>query len=139
MNRRIFAFIPVALTAGVVLLSACGRADVGAQAGTTVKTSQSTQVNSGKPAKTDGVAAADDETVESADCGTIEIHSVEQMLVADGTPHGRVGCTEAFNVIDVYLDASPVPADWTCDGVDNGYQAVVCQNADGLSFHTEER
>src|SRR5262245_59771166 len=120
MNRRLFAFIPVALAAGVVLLSACGQADIGAQAGTTVKTSQSTQVNSGKSAKTDGVVADDGEAVESTDCGTIEIHSVEQMLVADGTSDGRAGCTEAFNVIDQYLDASPVPADWTCDGVDNG-------------------
>lgn len=143
MNKRLLAFVPAALAAGAVLLSACGHVDGGAQAPTTTKTGQSTQTNTGTPARTDGVAAGDGgesgETVEPADCGTIEIHSVEQRLIADGTSAGRVGCTEAFNVIDVYLAADPVPAGWTCDGTDNGYQAVVCQNTDGLSFHTEER
>src|SRR5262245_59720101 len=113
MNKRLIAIVPVALAAGVMLLTACGQAGDRVQAGATAKTSQSASGNTGKPAKTDGVVAdGSGEAVECVDCGTVEIHSYEQMLVADGTPYGRVGCTEAFNVISQYLDAEGTPENW---------------------------
>ena len=134
MKKRLIAFVPAALAAGVVLLSACGHA---AQEGAPDKPGHVTPANTEKAAKTDGVVAdGGGETVESVECGTVEIDSIEQMLIADGTSEGRIGCTEAFNVIDRYLNAEEVPEGWLCDG--SGPHSVECENNWGFTFHTEE-
>jgi hypothetical protein len=68
-------------------------------------------------------------------------------LIADATPAGTVGCTEAFNVISDYYRDAPTKSEgtghylvvqgWTCmaDTGASGTGMIGCDK-DGRSFHT---
>jgi hypothetical protein len=147
MNKRLLAFAPVALAAGVMLLTACGQTDQAAQVGKKSSSSDSVDV------KTDGFAkkvTGDD--LQPVECGPVEVHTVTHMLVADPTSGGIVGCTEAFNVVDEYLNALPgepgdpfstitLPSGWTCSKDDGEFAAIDCKKGEGdfeFAFHTEK-
>lgn len=145
MSKRLTAFVPAALIGGVLLLTACG------QAGPAANTSQSTSTKStstpSTPVKTDGVVSSSDEELEPVECGPVKVYETTYTLVADPTPAGIVGCTEAFNVVDEYLAALPVngdvfqtvelPSGWTCSMDDGEYATIDCEDKQGLRLHTE--
>jgi hypothetical protein len=144
MSKRLLAFTPAALVAGVLLLSACGQTGTGTNAQSTPTNATST----GTPAKTDGVVSGGgDEELEPVECGPVEIHSVTHILVATPGPNGIVGCTEAFNVLDEYLAAPnnvgdpwntiELPSGWTCSQDDGEFPSIDCQNEQDLGFHTK--
>jgi hypothetical protein len=144
MNKRLLAFAPVALAAGVMLLTACGQTDQTVQVGK--KSNNSVDV------QTDGFAKkASGDDLQPVECGTVEVNTVTHMLVADPTSGGIVGCTEAFNVIDEYLNALPgepgdpfstitLPSGWTCSKDDGEFAAIDCKKGEGdfeFAFHTQ--
>lgn len=144
MSKRLIAFAPAALAAGVMLLTACGQPDPTAQVSR--KSSETSGTSAG--VMTDGIArnTGGDEPVK---CGTVEVHTVSHMLVADPTSGGIVGCAEAFNVLDEYLQALPgepgdpfatieLPSGWTCGMDDGEFAAIDCENGAGLALHTEK-
>jgi hypothetical protein len=102
---------------------------------------------------TDGQAGDD---VDPVDCGEVDVNDTVHHLIADSAPKGRVGCTEAFNVIDEFVilpreeraDAAlgyvHLPSGWSCT-VDDGETANVTCGKDeegteyGLTLHTEQQ
>lgn len=106
-------------------------------------------------AATDGTStgghmiASSASTVASVDCGSIDTPNGTRRfeVIADSTPAGRVGCTDAFNVLDVYLHEAPYSQGtahamnidgWTCvtDGGAYGSGRIGCEK-DGLAFHAD--
>jgi hypothetical protein len=87
--------------------------------------------------------------VEPVDCGEVGPEGGDQVdLIADSTPAGRVGCTEAINVISAYYHDAPTKAEgtahhlvvdgWDCAADTGAYGSgsIGCAK-DGLAFHTE--
>jgi hypothetical protein len=143
MSKRLAAFVPAVLVGGVLLLTACGQGGSVAESPQQTSTGPaSTMVSS----KANGLSSAND--ARPVECGTVEVDTVTHILVADGTPAGVVGCTEAYNIVDEYLKAPSVPGDpfqtkklsgtWTCSKDDGEFAAIDCKNDAGLTFHTEE-
>jgi hypothetical protein len=146
MSKRLTAFVPAALVAGVLLLSACGQA---AGPGLAAKDGQSTPTSStNTSAKADVVPASSDEELQPVECGPVEVYETTHILVASPSPGGIVGCTEAFNVLDEYLGA-PKAGDvfntqklsngWSCSQDDGEFPQIDCLNErnGGFSFYTK--
>jgi hypothetical protein len=144
MIKRLTAFVPAALVGGVLLLSACGQASPGLAA----KDGQSTSTSPAST-KADAVPASDDEDLQPVECGPVKVYETTHILVASPGSGGIVGCTEAFNVLDEYLNA-PKAGDvfntqelsngWSCSQDDGEFPQIDCLNKqkDGLSFHTKD-
>jgi hypothetical protein len=87
--------------------------------------------------------------VEPVSCGPVGPEGGAQVdLIADSTAAGRVGCTEAINVITAYYRDAPTKSEGTAhhlvvDGWDcladtgaYGSGSIGCDK-DGFAFHTE--
>jgi hypothetical protein len=87
--------------------------------------------------------------VEPVNCGKVGPDGGAQVdLIADSTSAGRVGCTEAINVISVYYQDAPTKSEgtlhrlvvqgWDCaaDTGASGSGSIFC-GKDGLAFHTQ--
>jgi hypothetical protein len=87
--------------------------------------------------------------VESVSCGGVGPSGGDQVdLIADDSPAGRVGCTEAINVITDYYRDAPTMSEgtahylvvqgWACmaDTGAYGSGSIGCSR-EGLTFHTE--
>jgi hypothetical protein len=147
MSKRLTAFVPAALVAGVLLLSACGQAGNGRAAKDGQSTSTSPTSTSAS-ATADVVPASKDEDLQPVECGPAEVYETTHILVATPGPGGIVGCTEAFNVLDEYLNA-PAAGDvfntkklsngWSCGQDDGEFAAIDCVNKrkGDLAFHTK--
>jgi hypothetical protein len=93
------------------------------------------------------------DTVEPVECGDIDVtETITHTLIADPTPTGTVGCTEAFNVLDEYLaipaedrsasfENMPLSNGWACGTDDGAVMSIGCVKG-GLdadyefAFHT---
>lgn len=83
------------------------------------------------------------------DCGTVDAPDGHQVhVVAQSTPYGQVGCTDAINVVSDYYRDAPTRAEgtahrltvdgWTClaDTGAQGSGQIGCANHDGLNLRT---
>jgi hypothetical protein len=144
MSKRLTAFVPAALIGGVLLLSACGQAGNGLAA----KDGQSTPTNStSAPSTSADVVPASNGEGQPVECGPVKIFETTHILVTDTTGVGNPGCTEAFNVLDEYLNApragdvfntKELPGGWTCSQDDGEFAAIDCKDEQGFTFHTED-
>jgi hypothetical protein len=142
MSKRLAAFVPAVLVGGVLLLIACGQGGSVAEGPQQTSTGPTGTLAS---SKANGISTNDLRPVE---CGTVEVNTVSHILIADATPEGIVGCTEAYNIVDEYLKAPSVSGDpfqakklsgtWTCSMDDGEFAAIDCKNDAGMTFHTEE-
>jgi hypothetical protein len=137
------------LVAAGVLLSACGGHATG-----TAAPAVSTSATSSTTATSAGAAGVVHTTSSSEsiggdqDCGKVDTFNGQVDLIADATPAGTVGCTEAIDVMTEYFQQAPTKAEGTADALtvegwsclaDTGAQgtgAVGCEK-DGLSMHTQ--
>ena len=130
----------VALAAG--LLTACSPQPAAPAPDPTPATAASTPPAT--PAQTTAAAG-----VEPVNCGPIGPDGGAQVqLVADATEAGRVGCTEAINVLSAYYRDAPTSAEgtgrhltvdgWACAADTGAYGSgtIGCAK-DGFAFHTE--
>ncbi|APU15451.1 MULTISPECIES: hypothetical protein [Actinoalloteichus] len=163
MNRR-SVLVPAMLAAGGLFLAACGQTesdqdavpadDTAAEAPASGGlTEDSTPSDDGSP--TDASGAADptgpgEDGLEPVDCGEIELDAgTTHNLIALPSAGGVVGCTEAFNVIDEFIqlpDEEKAEAalgnvelsdGWSCtidDGATAGVGCVQGQMADDFEF-----
>ncbi|GAA2817574.1 hypothetical protein [Saccharopolyspora taberi] len=140
MLKRILGIAPAVAVTGAVLLTGCATAEQPAPA----------------PASGGGAAlAASQHGVEPVNCGPLDFGDRTYDLIGDVTPAGRVGCTEAFNVIDEYRNlpadqyegtqrnATVMNGQWSCatDG-GSGPDAkgnIYCSSQQGMALHTELR
>jgi hypothetical protein len=87
--------------------------------------------------------------VEPVSCGEVGPDGGAQVdLIADATPAGRVGCTEAITVISDYYRDAPTMSEgtghhlvvdgWACAADTGAYGSgsIGCSK-DGFAFHTE--
>jgi predicted small secreted protein len=97
------------------------------------------------PSSTDGDG-------QPVDCGEVEVEGTTHTLTAEPTFSGVVGCTEAFNVLDVYLaipvedrgagfENLPLSNGWACGTDDGEVMSIGCvkgglDNDYKLAFHT---
>lgn len=143
MSKRLAAFVPAVLVGGVLLLTACG------QGGSVAEVPQQTSTGptgTSVSSKANEISGSTD--LKPVECGTVEVNTVTHILIADATPAGVVGCTEAYDIVDEYLKAPSVPGDpfqtkklsgtWTCGMDDGEFAAIDCKNSAGMTFHTEE-
>lgn len=138
MSKRTKVFAFTTLAAGAVLLTACSQpspaADYEKGGPTPVSTS------------TSAPAGGDLQPVE---CGPVEVDSLgTHTLIAQPSAGGVVGCTEAFNVIDEYLqipsaersasfEGTPLSGGWTCSTDDGEILSIGCvkgKNGDEWDF-----
>ncbi|MCP2330639.1 hypothetical protein [Actinoalloteichus caeruleus] len=101
----------------------------------------------------DGATSATDD-LERVDCGEIETDTGAHRLIAMPTVGGRVGCTEAFNVIDEFLSLPDeekaeaalgnvdVSHGWSCTVDDGETAGIACVKGSAgddyeFAFHTE--
>jgi hypothetical protein len=124
VTKRLLALVSIAVAAGTVLLTACGQgasSTAAPAASTSASTASATSTStSGAPTSTLSMAAGkrptsaasshagqptvDANGVRPVNCGSMQDGSGRTVsLIADATPAGLVGCTEAFNVVDQYL------------------------------------
>lgn len=177
MTRRLTKFLLATAAAGTMLLTACGQAhqavptaatggNQSAPAAPTVPAvpltnqpstaPQTTKPEPTKPAarKPETTAATVESTVEPVDCGPVKLPTgATHTLVADSTTDGRVGCTEAFTVLDEFgklpagklSDASlgdvKLSNGWTCTMDDGETTSVSCvkgktPSTPGIALHT---
>jgi hypothetical protein len=140
-GRRSLVLIPVA--AACALLAACGQTPAAQSPPTTTTAGPppTTAVSVSAPATTTTETGAD---VEPVDCGEIKVNpSSTHRLIAQPTAGGRVGCTEAFTVIDEYLNLPPeklaegslgtveVSDGWSCTTDDGETAAISCMKGEG--------
>jgi hypothetical protein len=138
--------------AAAALLSACANQNGAAPASTATPENKAQQqlANTGAGAK--GTAAtgegAEDVNCSANGAGQVGPAGGQQVdLIAVGTKAGRVGCTEAFTVIENYYRDAPTKSEgtahvlnvsgWTCmaDTGAQGSGAIGCDK-DGLAFRT---
>jgi hypothetical protein len=138
LKRTIGKLAAGSVIAAAGLLSVCGVANAAPAAGGAAMAQHAT------------VASASSAGVPSVDCGSIDTpNGVGRFeVIADSTPAGRVGCTEAFNVTDMYLREAPTQGQgtahvlnvygWTCmtDTGAYGSGRIGCEK-DGLAFHAD--
>jgi hypothetical protein len=91
---------------------------------------------------------------EPVTCGEIDVDGTTHILVAQPAATGTVGCTEAFNVIDEYLnipaerrlatlDSIQLTDNWSCTTDDGETTTIGCVKGDrveddyAFAFHTE--
>jgi hypothetical protein len=104
---------------------------------------------SGPAPTTPAAPSAHPHGVEPVNCGEVGPDGGAQVnLIADSTPAGRVGCTEAINVITEYYRRAPSQAEgtghhlvvdrWACAADTGAYGSgsIGC-GKDGFAFHTE--
>jgi hypothetical protein len=101
----------------------------------------------GRPAQGGNDSAGDSVNCSANGGGKVGPVGGEQVdLIADTTPSGTVGCTEAFNVITDYYRDAPAKSEgtahylvvqgWSCmaDTGAHGSGAIGCEK-EGLAFH----
>jgi hypothetical protein len=142
MKSRLRVFAPAVLAAaGAVLLSACDAGDSAGGSGDAKPDKFAEKV-------TDSTIGGPDDV----ECGPVDPESPDsQVLMAETTPDGTVGCEEAFNVLAEYSEY-PIPEDagslreatldsgWTCAMIphpDYGNVPVVYCTHDGLVLYTK--
>jgi hypothetical protein len=147
MTKRLNTFLLATVAAGTMLLAACGQAEQGAPTATT-SGNQSMGAGTSKPSPTKAATAPSE--VEPVECGPVTLPAgATHTLVADSTTDGRVGCTEAFTVMDEFVN---LPAEkhgtaslgdvalsngWSCTMDDGETTAVACiKGKSGVALHT---
>ena len=99
------------------------------------------------------MASVSDIDGKPVNCGKVGPVGGKQVdLIAEATPAGTVGCTEAINVISQYYKGAAVPVagggtarmrkvgKWTClidTGLPVSQRFIVCGSTDGLALHTQ--
>ena len=99
------------------------------------------------------VASVADIDGKPVNCGKVGPTGGKQVaLIAEATPAGTVGCTEAINAISQYYKraAAPIAGDgtarirkvgkWTClidTELPPSQRYIVCGSTDGLALHTQ--
>jgi hypothetical protein len=181
MIRRLTVLAPAALTVGtVLLLSACGQTQANSTGGSsensavvsstssatntptqksntpTQKSSTPTQKSPQKLADRPEGSGDKASGLKPVVCGPVTVGGgATQTLIADPTPDGIVGCTEAFNVIDEFfrtpvqqrpangLQNTRLPSGWECGTDDGEHNVTRCFTIPGgkrgvnFVFHTE--
>lgn len=145
---RVSSIKPVAagvVVAAAVLLSACGNSN-SAEPASTVPSAPAGQAQQQQELTSSGTQAQDVNC--STNGGKVGPAGGQQVdLIAVGTKAGRVGCTEAFNVISDYYRDAPTKSEGTAHALtvqgwqclaDTGAQGTGIIGCDkgGLSFHT---
>ena len=145
--------LTVGLLAAAGLLTACSGQDQAAtpDTPTTTATAPSTSAvpSSGAPGGAPtGIAPGEpDPNGATVDCGGVKTGNGKADLVAEATPAGTVGCTEAINVVTEYIAQAATKGEgtahsltvegWSCrtDTGAQGTGTIGCDK-DGLAFHT---
>jgi hypothetical protein len=155
----------VGLLAAAGLLTACSGQEQAASddtSATTTAAPPSTSASEGQPApespqpssgapdggEATGIAPGEpDPNGGVVDCGGVKTGNGKADLVAEDTPAGTVGCTEAINVITEYIAQAATKGEgtahsltvdgWSCltDTGAQGTGTIGCDK-DGLAFHT---
>ncbi|MFC5291088.1 hypothetical protein ACFPM7_28900 [Actinokineospora guangxiensis] len=144
-GRRSLVLIPVA--AACALLAACGQTPAAQSPTTTTGPPPTTAVTTSATTSAAATTTTTTESgggVEPVDCGEIKVNpSSTHHLIAQPTAGGRVGCTEAFTVIDEYLNLPPdkkaegslgnvdVSNGWSCTTDDGETAAISCVKGEG--------
>lgn len=154
MRMRVFAF--TTLAAGAVLLTACsepgsaaGAEKSGSAPASTTSTSSTATLDPADSTESTDSTESGGGDLQPVECGPVEVDSLgTHMLVAQPSVGGVVGCTEAFNVIDEYLqipsaersasfEGTPLSAGWTCSTDDGETLSIGCvkgKNGDDWDF-----
>jgi hypothetical protein len=110
VTKRLLALVSIAVVAGTALLTACGQgasstASPAASASASTAPAASASASTASAASSHaGQPTVDANGVSPVNCGSMQDGSGRTVsLIADATPTGLVGCTEAFNVVDQYL------------------------------------
>jgi hypothetical protein len=161
MNKRLGIAVPAAMAAGVLLLTACENGGATSSASTTSSTTATTSSTSTTSSSTsvEQSTSVPSTTVPDAEgdlqpvhCGEVTLDSgAVHGVIARPTLAGVVGCTEAFNVIDEFVnlpqekraeaslgDVTLPNTGWTCT-VDDGVKANISCNKDGFELATEQQ
>jgi hypothetical protein len=143
------AFAAVGLLAGCAGQPAATPPATTATAPATSAAATATATATPAPATSAVDNAGDTSGVEPVSCGDVGPSGGAQVdLIADSTPAGRVGCTEAINVISAYYRDAPTMSEgtgrhlevegWACSADTGAYGSgsIGCSR-DGFAFHTE--